>query len=337
VFCNGVETCSAAAGGCVPAAVPVDCAGLDTACRRGRCDEAAGACITDAILEPDCDRDGDGIGAEEDLCPYTPPGARPLLPGCAAVDLVRRPAVILDPIKETMRKAADLAASVEQLVGLAAGIGTKTDKLGRAADLIRNGKMCRANELYARLLDGYRRTEQKLSRLVARIAEQALREAERANTDVGDGDTREVDLEVNNLALVEPVYREAVAHAAAAGAQLEALCNAVAGPYTATDMTIAEIDDTAGTMRLADGTVVALPPRRIRRQLAPGTQARVKGSLFGDGTVAGIAVSGTKFGGVTQFLSPFACLELRAVPFQPYLTTPVSQMLKLPLPGYRET
>jgi murein DD-endopeptidase MepM/ murein hydrolase activator NlpD len=282
--CNGVETCDPSAG-CTEASEPLDCSYLDSECRTGVCSEAAGGCTAADSENPACDADGDGLLADEDPCWLTLAGDTPITAGCGAADLVRDPAVLLDPVSGRWQDASGPLMGESDLDSLAAAFERRITGLWKAALKVRDGKICKASQSFEKALSRLHKAGDDLRNGMEQLATQLhIDEADALDGADPPGDATPADVYEGSLRMYEGWLTESLDLADDAGEAVRLLCAAVLA-VEQIEGTVVSVDDATRIAALADGTSVLVPPRHIVGHLVPGALVKVKGTRAGAGSL----------------------------------------------------
>jgi murein DD-endopeptidase MepM/ murein hydrolase activator NlpD len=269
--------------------------------------------VAGAQEQPASDTDRDGIADRQDACPQTPAGLRPLARGCAAIELVRAPETLLAPVLAGLDERQTALAANDAFAGGARYLEAGRSDIGAAADQLRQGDVCRAAELYTAAQSELGKGAETISGDVESAAAGLLRERSSRQEDVDDAELR-----VAWLRLQDTLTAASVKAAAEPGDTLRRLCDAVVGGLEAGGV-VSATDDAAGTVQLEDGSIYALAATAFRDPLSEGTEVRLSGIAFADGSgvVTGYEVPPPPGPPGPPGPDPSAdCLALRIAPIQ---------------------
>lgn len=245
---------------------------------------------------------------QPDRCPGKPRDGAELAHGCSAIELVRRPDVLVHSLVRTLGDRAGEFNQVELLAPSAVALETAGNAYARAGRLLGQGEVCAASAESKRALTSLTQANAPLARSIdARAREVASNRAKHRS-----GDVSRDELQLAVLRLQQAQVLGVVADARTANAAFAALCSAIAGPLDIRGR-VAQSDDAAGIVRLADGTAIGLAAKPYPAPAVPGTDVRARGVRFKDRTGIATVLDGAsaKPGGAVA-----RCLDLRIAPIQ---------------------
>lgn len=258
---------------------------------------------------PDVDErlPGDEIPPDEQpggLCDDHPPGTTPVVRGCAAVQVVANPDLVLAEPAEALARIEGALAGQVSLEPVATAVAPARASLVRTGQQLRAGEICAAVRSHGSVARHLSTARDRLDRLVR----EAVREAQGADA---SGDVRQVDLRLAGLRAVQTIVETESPSASSAGPELEPLC-----PDSAVEEEVRgrveTVDHEAGLIHLDDGTVFNVPPE-TDGAISAGLPVTVTGFPLGDASMAATGLTGVDV--VPD--SVVACRALRIAPVQP--------------------
>ncbi len=232
---------------------------------------------------------GDG----HDPCPGMPMAGEGMTFGCTALELLTRPELIFGPALEGLERI-DASRSVMELAG-------------STGNLVAEGDPCKAKRIAVRLKD-------KLE-LTTRAIDMGIAEKELAasRTRSPGGDVDEAEIEIAFAKLDGAVAMEHIQPALDAAGLVGRLCDAL-GKKMVLRGRVVSTDDSASTLELKDGTVVARPERKFP-VIVEGRTVLVKGRRIGKGEVLATSVQ-DRAGKAESSQVDYTCMRLKIAPVQ---------------------